>query len=84
MKSFYKFDFDQEINKNSFCISQSEVEFSRVSNGQLVFKQEVVTYECQYIEKTKLNKNTPVVIIPIRDNKDLLLTTISNLLEKKS
>lgn len=81
MLSYYNFDFKKylDININSFSVEQEELLLIDNSNNQSRFKKNNIKYNCTFIKQKNWNKNNPTIIIPIKDNSELLKFTILNL-----
>lgn len=84
MKSFYNcslFENQQfEITEN-FTIQQEELLLKNaLSNNNYSFDKVLVNYECKWQKQKNWQNNVPTIIIPIKDNTDLLEKTAKNLI----
>ena len=59
--------------KKNFIVSQEEI----LQEEGNQFKKHKVQYECEW-EKKSFNKNFPTLIVPIKNNLDLLKYTLCN------
>lgn len=84
LKLFYECNFFQEELdniKSSFSVFQKELLLKNYSNGKASFKKNDVEYKCHWHKQEDWDKNRPTLLIPIRDNKNLLSITIRNLFQ---
>lgn len=82
MKSFYKCNFFQseEVKNNKFVVSQKEILLKdRLPNNRNSFKVVDVKYHCLWERQKDWSNDRPTIIIPIKDNVELMSVTISNL-----
>jgi GT2 family glycosyltransferase len=86
MKSFYEcnlFVNEDFYPKATFSILQQEVLLDKVmKNGKASFSKISVEYRCFWFKQESWDSNKPTIVIPIKDNKELISTTIDNLKEK--
>lgn len=82
MSSYYKFNFEKyfNIDINSFIIEQEEILLLESDKIGKKFKKNIVNYVCNFIKQKDWQKNKPTIIIPIKDNLNLLNFTIKNLI----
>lgn len=83
ISSFYDTSIFKEEIKNYDNFSTTQVELlldksETAPNNQLAFAQLNVSYDCSF-EERDLSPEKPAILIPIRDNSELLEFTISNL-----
>ncbi len=81
MKSFYECEFftSHWDEKKDFEVQQTELILKeRMPNGRYTFNKVDVTYKCSW-EKQSDWKIRPTILIPIKDNLDLLEITSNNL-----
>jgi len=87
MKSYYSCSLfeDKEFKiSQSFTVKQQELLLKNVlSNGNFSFNKILVDYKCQWIKQDNWDSNSPTIIIPIKDNLELLSKTLLNLIEHK-
>lgn len=83
MKSFYECNLfiNREFEpKSVFSISQQEILLDKVmQNGKVSFSKIDVGYDCFWSKQEDWDSNKPTVVIPIKDNKDLISITMDNL-----
>jgi len=82
MKLFYECNFfDEKWNRaNDFTVAQKELRLKSVlSKDKLKFEKIDVSYLCSWNKSGDFNPDLPCVLIPIKDNVDLLKVTIDNL-----
>ena len=82
MKSFYECSFFEQVwNKsNDFSVNQKELRLkSIISKDKVGFEKINVLYKCSWKQSDSFNPSLPCVIIPIKDNVELLKVTINNL-----
>lgn len=85
MKSFYECSFFQEKwdNRSNFSVKQKELKFKNIrADGKLKFEKIDVLYKCSWIKQKDWSLR-PTIIIPIKDNSELLRVTLKNLIENK-
>jgi len=84
-QSYYKCSlFDQTIKeKTNFSFIQDEVISKNFALDNSIFDIKKIEYKCRYEEKIKFTTGKPVGILPIKDNTELLLFTLNNLLNFK-
>ncbi|MHA2217302.1 MAG: glycosyltransferase family 2 protein [Candidatus Hodarchaeales archaeon] len=86
MKLFFKcnlFEDETFVANDKFIITQNELIMSSVVNKTDVsFKKKLVEYQCDWFKQDDWSTR-PTILIPIKDNLDLLTYTISNLKEHK-
>lgn len=81
MKLFYECNFfNEEFHiSDNFTVQQNElVLLERYSNGKNKFSKVIVNYDCQWHKQDDWT-HRPTILIPIRDNLDLLKITLKNL-----
>ena len=87
LKPFFSCTLFEDINfvpKPKFTISQSELRVkSSLNNQKYLFDKIEVEYRCEWISKHDWKKNLPAIIIPIRDNVELLKFTGANFKEHR-
>ena len=85
MKLFYNCSLFEEKEftlSNNFVINQQELLIKNaLSNDNYSFDKINVEYKCNWIIQKNWNSNKPTIIIPIKDNTELLTKTIKNLIE---
>lgn len=83
MKSFYECNLfsDKEFEpKSVFSISQQEILLDKVmQNGKVSFSKIDVEYDCLWSKQKDWDSNSPTIVIPIKDNKELISITVDNL-----
>lgn len=83
MKLFYECNIflDKDFNpETNFSISQQEILLDKImQNGKVSFSKIDVEYDCFWSKQENWDSNKPTVVIPIKDNKDLISITIDNL-----
>jgi len=83
MKSFYECNLfsDKEFQpKTTFSTSQQELLLDKaMQNGKVSFSKINVEYDCFWLKQDSWDSNKPTIIIPIKDNKELISVTIDNL-----
>lgn len=80
--SLFKEDLD--IMSGPFSVKQKELLLNNVVGQQAKFGQVDVEYKCKFIfQESGFNKQNPLIIIPSRNNVELIKYTINNLLENK-
>lgn len=83
MKLFYECNFFNEkwSGNNFFVVNQKELKLKNVlSKDRLRFEKIDVNYSCHWKRSKNFNSDLPCVLIPIKDNVDLLKVTIDNLI----
>lgn len=87
MSSFYKCSFfSQEVplDLSNFLVEQEEIVMKEILNNEKIsFYKKNVTYKCSFLKQEDFDSNKPTVLIPIKDNRELLAYTIKNLKEKR-
>jgi GT2 family glycosyltransferase len=84
MKSFYECEFftSEKIKNNKFIVSQKELLLKqRLTNDKGSFKIIDVEYHCLWERQKDWSNDRPTIIIPIKDNVELMSVTISNLVQ---
>jgi len=85
MKSFYNcslFEKEKFEITDTFLVNQEEILLKdTLSNNNFSFTKILVNYECKWIKQKNWNSLFPTVIIPIKDNLELLSKTLFNLNE---
>jgi GT2 family glycosyltransferase len=82
MKSFYNCNFfeKQFEVEDKFSVRQQQLVLkTRHSDGKTTFKKLDVVYDCQWKEQSDWSSSKPTLIIPTKDQQDLVSFTISNL-----
>lgn len=82
MKSFYECSFFEEgwNKENTFIVEQKELRLKEViSKDKAKFEKLNVEYKCSWSKSKYFDPNKPCILIPIKDNVDLLKVTIGNL-----
>jgi len=82
MKSFYECSFfDRVLDASKFKVSQQVLELDKVlPNGRAKFQKILEKYDCSFRLSDSFSNKKPVSFIPIKDNSDLLIHTVKNLL----
>lgn len=87
MSSFYKCSFFSEqtpSDLSSFTVNQEEICMKEVmENGNISFFKKSVQYFCSFEKQSDFDPKKLAVLIPIKDNVELLEHTINNLKDKK-
>lgn len=89
MKSFFECSFFSDTNAvpvgKRFTVYQSELVLNpngnKTSDGKFSFSKIDVDYLCQWMPQTNFDSEKTTILIPIRDNADLLTVTVNNLKE---
>ena len=83
MKLFYNCSFfeEQKQKDTSFIVKQSELVLDSVVKGKHKFKKKEVNYRCKWKISNQFDNKKPCVLIPTKDNLDLLKYTLNNLKE---
>ncbi len=78
--------FSEEISFDSpFVVVQNELVFDKIvdpSTRKMSFTPIKVEYTCEFVKSENFDNNKPTLIIPIRDNIELLEYTLNNLREQ--
>jgi len=86
MKLYFKcnlFEDETFVTQDEFSITQNELVLGSIINQtDISFKKNLVEYKCSWIKQSDWDIR-PTILIPIKDNLDLLTYTISNLKEHK-
>jgi len=78
------FKQDLDFMSGPFSVKQKELLLSDIVGQQARFGQVDVEYKCKFIfQESGFNKQNPFIIIPSRNNVELIKYTINNLLENK-
>ncbi len=65
-----------------FTVTQNEISLSKMMrNYKATFKKREVEYNCKWTKQDNWDSKKPTLLIPIRDNKNLIDYTIANLKE---
>lgn len=86
MSSFYKCSFFEEskITEKNFVVMQQEIIMSKIlSDNKVSFSKKDVLYKCEFIKHKNFDSSKPTILIPIKDNMELLRYTVSNLYDTK-
>jgi len=86
MKSFYECSFFNQphIVANNFVVQQEELKLKSVLlKDKVKFEKINVSYNCSWKQSENFDPDLPCVLIPIKDNVNLLKVTISNLINNK-
>lgn len=87
MSSFYKCTFFEKTkleNVESFVVEQEELVMNEIlDNNRISFSKNNVLYRCSFIKQDDFEPQKPTVLIPIKDNSNLLEYTINNLKDTK-
>lgn len=87
LSSYFKasfFEKDSFSPRANFTVQQDELVFEKtLDSGKSSFSKVSVSYECFFKKSDSFDSNLPAVVIPIRDNRELLEFTIDNLLKNK-
>ncbi len=85
MKEYYNCSLFQNNNfeiTDSFLINQEEILLKNaLTNNNFSFNKILVEYSCKWIKQLNWNSELPTIIIPIKDNLELLQKTLTNLNE---
>lgn len=82
--SFYRCSFFKETIKNvekTFSVFQQELNLKSYVNEKASFEKKGVEYFCRWEQQDDWDNQRPSVLIPIRDNLNLLSVTIKNFLD---
>ena len=80
--SLFKEDLD--VMSRPFSVKQKELLLSDIVGQQAKFGQVDVEYKCNFVfQESGFDKQKPFIIIPSRNNVELIKYTINNLLENK-
>jgi GT2 family glycosyltransferase len=80
--SLFKEDLD--VMSRPFSVKQKELLLSDIVGQQAKFGQVDVEYKCKFVfQESGFDKQKPFIIIPSRNNVELIKYTINNLLENK-
>ncbi len=86
MKLFFNCSLFEETNfslNETFVVHQKELFYNKIINNQNVsFNPIDVVYECKWKKQNNWDSDRPTIIIPIKDNIELITKTIKNLYEK--
>jgi hypothetical protein len=78
MKSFYEFDFRNNIS-DKFEIIQKEIKLKKEAlGGKSLFEVLEINYSCVWKEKD-FDEEKPTIIIPTKNMSELLAKTVANL-----
>lgn len=78
------FKEDLDVMSGPFSVKQKELLLSDIVGQQAKFGQVDVEYKCKFIfQESGFNKQNAFIIIPSRNNVELIKYTINNLLENK-
>lgn len=87
MSSFYKCAFFEKPkleNVESFVVEQEELVMNEIlDNNRISFSKNNVLYRCSFIKQDNFEPQKPTLLIPIKDNSNLLEYTINNLKQTK-
>lgn len=86
MKSFYSCSFfEEQYNETrDFKVYQDELVFKNLlASGQCRFAKERVEYVCFWNKQKDFDHSKPTIILPIRDNLQLLKITLKNFQENR-
>ena len=80
LSSYFKASFFEKESfppRDSFTVQQDELVFEKtLDSGKSSFSKVSVSYECFFEKSDSFDSNLPAVVIPIRDNRELLEFTI--------
>jgi len=82
MSSYFECGFFKEPKQNQeeFSVLQEEILFHRLKNsGEAIFNKLSVKYICRWKKHASWDPQLPAIIIPIKDNTELLEKTLTNL-----
>jgi GT2 family glycosyltransferase len=83
MKSFFNCSLFEDENCNlqdNFVVKQQELLLKNsLSDNNFVFDKVSVEYSCNWIKQDNWDNNKPTILIPIKDNVELLTKTVKNL-----
>ena len=81
MKSFFNCNlFQKSIESNKFKVSQNTLSLNKyLGDDKYSFSKYLETYDCEFVLSKYFNKDKPIIIIPIKDNKKLLKFTLNNI-----
>jgi GT2 family glycosyltransferase len=78
------FNQDVDILADKFIVNQKEILLEGIIGEQAKFKPVDVEYSCKFVfQKSEFNKTKPFIIIPSRNNIDLIKYTLNNLFTNK-
>lgn len=78
------FNQDVDIFVDKFLVNQKEILLDEITGQQAKFKSVDVEYICKFtFAKESFNKTKPFIIIPSRNNIELIKYTLNNLFENK-
>lgn len=81
--SFYECSFFQSSklsNLDSFVVKQDEIIMDSVlEGGKVSFIKKNITYRCSFKKQKDFSSSRPTILIPTKDNSELLKYTIANL-----
>jgi O-antigen biosynthesis protein len=84
MKSFYRFNFKDEISEEEFSVKQKELVLDKaLPNKKFKFSAKEVEYKGKSLISEHFDNSLPCILIPIRDNSKLLSITLKNLRDNK-
>ena len=70
--------------KPKFTVTQNEISLKqKLQNKKFSFEKKEILYECEWLKHDSWNTSKPTILMPIRDNSDLLSMTIANFIENK-
>lgn len=81
LEQYYKcsyFNNDKKVN-SVFVVPQDELILQDNSGNRLKFKSRSVVYACKWIKEENFNSKLPAILIPIRNNSELIKHTLDNL-----
>ncbi len=86
MKLFYECSFLKEnwTETDNFVVIQKELQLKKaLNNSNHSFSKNKVEYYCKWVKQKNFDINKPTIIIPIKNQINLIKFTISNLLENE-
>jgi len=80
-KTIYKYDFNRKINGNVFSIKQEQLKSKKSFYDPSVMEisKTDTIFKCEYIEDANFDAQKPTLLLSIKDDADLLKTTLNNL-----
>lgn len=87
MSSFYKCSLflEPKIKQfENFCVKQEEILMNEMLNNERIsFIKMLVSYHCSFLKQEDFDPEKPTLLIPIKDNSELLTYTLNNLIENE-
>jgi GT2 family glycosyltransferase len=86
MKSYFECNLFQQNFKPSvkFTVSQNEINLKqKLQEKKFSFEKKEVIYNCNWVKHDEWDNNKPTILMPIRNNSDLLSITMNNFITNK-